>query len=68
MSLKAELKQARIQIAEMEERRDSLCSGYVKLENECKKLRVVVKTMKQEKTETISDIVCKITDIVHHLH
>jgi hypothetical protein len=39
-------------MAEMEEHRDSLCSGYEKLENECEKLCGVAETLKQEKAET----------------
>jgi predicted nuclease with TOPRIM domain len=49
--LREELKQAQIKIAEVEKHRDSLCSGYEKLENECESLHNVTETLKQEKTK-----------------
>jgi hypothetical protein len=49
--LRAELEQAWLKIAEVEECQDSLCSGYQKLENECENLRSIAETLKQEKAK-----------------
>jgi chromosome segregation ATPase len=44
--LRAELQQAWLKIAEVEERHDSLRSTYQKLESECESLRNATKTRK----------------------
>jgi chromosome segregation ATPase len=48
VELRAELEHARLKIAEVEERQDSLCTGYQKLENECERLHNATETLKQE--------------------
>jgi chromosome segregation ATPase len=50
--LRVELEQARLKIAEVEERQDSLCLGYEKLKNECVNLRSMAETLKQEKVKS----------------
>jgi chromosome segregation ATPase len=49
--LRAELEQARLKIAEVEERQSSLRSGYTRLENDCESLCSAAKSLKQEKVE-----------------
>jgi hypothetical protein len=49
--LRAELEQAWLKIAEVEERQDSLCSDYQKLENECESLHNAAETLKRQKAE-----------------